>query len=44
MTSAQAEKLGKQTGFGVRIEDAVLVTENGGVVMTGSRAISPYEP
>ncbi|KAA8574930.1 hypothetical protein EYC84_004166 [Monilinia fructicola] len=44
VTSAQAEKLGKQTGFGVRIEDAVLVTENGGVVMTGSRAISPYEP
>ncbi|KAB8304301.1 hypothetical protein EYC80_003713 [Monilinia laxa] len=44
VTSAQAEKLGKQAGFGVRIEDAVLVTENGGVVMTGSRTISPYEP
>ncbi|KAM0128059.1 hypothetical protein ACHAPC_007612 [Botrytis cinerea] len=44
ITSSQATKLGKKVGFGVRIEDAVLVTEKGGRVMTGSRAKSPYEP
>ncbi|KAI9648149.1 hypothetical protein NHQ30_002781 [Ciborinia camelliae] len=44
VTSAQASKLGKPAGFGVRLEDAILVTEKGGVVMTGSRAKSPYEP
>ncbi|APA09409.1 hypothetical protein SS1G_12208 [Sclerotinia sclerotiorum 1980 UF-70] len=44
ITAAQAAKLHKPAGFGVRIEDAVLVTEKGGVVMTGLRARSPYEP
>lgn len=36
--------MSKDIGFGVRLEDAILVTENGGVVMTGARAQSPYEP
>jgi Xaa-Pro aminopeptidase len=36
--------MSKDVGFGVRIEDAILVTEGGGVVMTGARAKSPYEP
>jgi Xaa-Pro aminopeptidase len=44
VTTEQAKKLGRDVGFGVRIEDAVLVTEYGGVTMTGSRAVSPYEP
>jgi len=44
VTTEQAKKLSKDTGFGVRIEDAVLVTEDGGLPLTGSRAKSPYEP
>jgi Xaa-Pro aminopeptidase len=44
VTNEQAKKMSKDVGFGVRIEDAVLVTEDGGVVMTGARARSPYEP
>lgn len=36
--------MGKDSGFGVRIEDAILVTAEGGVSLTGSRARSPYEP
>lgn len=36
--------MSKDIGFGVRIEDAVLVTAEGGEVMTGARAKSPYEP
>jgi len=46
VTNEQARKLGLggNVGFGVRIEDAVLVTSEGGVVMTGLRAKSPYEP
>ena len=44
VTSEQAKKLSRDVGFGVRIEDPVLVTVNGGVVMTGARAKSPYEP
>lgn len=34
----------KDVGFGVRLEDPILVTENEGEPLTGSRAISPYEP
>lgn len=34
----------KDVGFGVRLEDPILVTEKGGVPMTGSRAKSPYKP
>jgi len=44
VTTEQAKTLGKDVGFGVRIEDAVLVTSKGGIVLTGSRAKSPYEP
>jgi Xaa-Pro aminopeptidase len=46
VTTEQARKLdiAGDVGFGVRIEDAVLVTLDGGLVMTGSRAKSPYEP
>jgi Xaa-Pro aminopeptidase len=36
--------MSKDVGFGIRIEDAVLVTADGGIVMTGARAKSPYEP
>lgn len=34
----------RDVGFGVRLEDPILVTENGGEPLTGSRAMSPYEP
>jgi Xaa-Pro aminopeptidase len=34
----------KDVGFGVRLEDPILVTKDGGEPLTGSRAISPYEP
>jgi Xaa-Pro aminopeptidase len=44
VTTEQAKKMSKDVGFGVRIEDAVLVTESGGVVMTGATARSPWEP
>jgi Xaa-Pro aminopeptidase len=44
VTSEQARKMSKDVGFGVRIEDAVLVTEAGGEPLTGARAKSPYEP
>jgi Xaa-Pro aminopeptidase len=44
VTNEQAQKLSMDIGFGVRLEDAVLVTANGGIVMSGSRAKSPYEP
>ncbi|TVY50592.1 putative peptidase [Lachnellula cervina] len=44
VTTEQAKELGRDVGFGVRIEDAILVTEDGGIPLTGSRAKSPYEP
>ncbi|KAL2071063.1 hypothetical protein VTL71DRAFT_12298 [Oculimacula yallundae] len=44
VTSEQAKALGRSVGFGVRLEDPILVTADGGVTMTGSRAKSPYEP
>ena len=44
MTNEEAKKLSLDIGFGVRLEDAVMVTANGGVSMSGSRAQSPYEP
>ncbi|ROV91770.1 hypothetical protein VSDG_06447 [Cytospora chrysosperma] len=44
VTSEQAYKIGKQVGFGVRLEDPILVTEKGGVPVTGRRAQSPYDP
>jgi Xaa-Pro aminopeptidase len=44
VTGEQANHLGWEKGLGVRIEDAVLVTEEEGVVMTGARARSPWEP
>jgi Xaa-Pro aminopeptidase len=44
VTSEQAYKVGREVGFGVRLEDPILVTMKGGVPLTGSRATSPYEP
>lgn len=44
VTSEQAYKVGREVGFGVRLEDPILVTKKGGVPLTGSRAKSPYEP
>ncbi len=44
VTNEEAKKMSKDVGFGIRIEDAVLVTADGGIVMTGARAKSPYEP
>lgn len=42
---SQSQKgLEKAVGFGIRIEDAVLVTSHGGIVLTRSRATSPYHP
>ncbi|KAL7800707.1 peptidase M24, structural domain-containing protein [Trichoderma afarasin] len=44
VTTEQAALLGKKVGFGIRLEDPILVTENGGVILTGSRAQSPWSP
>ncbi|KAI1120292.1 Creatinase/aminopeptidase [Nemania abortiva] len=44
VTDEQATQLGKSGGFGVRIEDPILVTEDGGVPLTGRRAESPWDP
>jgi Xaa-Pro aminopeptidase len=45
VTDEQAKVRGwGEKGFGVRIEDAVVVTEEGGVVLTGQRARSPWLP
>ncbi|RYP46990.1 hypothetical protein DL768_006913 [Monosporascus sp. mg162] len=44
VTTEQAKQVGKAVGFGVRLEDPILVTENGGEPMTGHRARSPYDP
>ncbi|PMD63194.1 Creatinase/aminopeptidase [Hyaloscypha bicolor E] len=47
VTTDQAKKLSLDVGFGVRLEDPILVSNQdrpGGILMTGSRAKSPYEP
>ncbi|RDW89246.1 putative mitochodrial aminopeptidase II [Coleophoma cylindrospora] len=44
VTTEQAKKLDKDVGFGVRLEDPILVAADGGVPMTGGTARSPYEP
>ncbi|KAI1176046.1 Creatinase/aminopeptidase [Nemania sp. FL0916] len=43
VTDEQAKQLGKSTGFGIRLEDPILVTEKGGVPLTGRRAESPWD-
>ncbi|KAI0906305.1 Creatinase/aminopeptidase [Ustulina deusta] len=43
VTNEQATRLGKSNGFGVRLEDPILVTEDGGVPLTGRRAESPWD-
>lgn len=46
VTSEEAKglKLKFSAGFGIRLEDAVLVTEDDAQVLTGQRARGPYEP
>ncbi|CAH0018573.1 unnamed protein product [Clonostachys rhizophaga] len=44
VTTEQAGLVGKKIGFGVRLEDPILVTETGGVPLTGRRALSPWDP
>ncbi|RYP70400.1 hypothetical protein DL771_005521 [Monosporascus sp. 5C6A] len=44
VTTEQAKQVGKDVGFGVRLEDPILMSENGGEPMTGHRARSPYDP
>ncbi|KAJ1338785.1 Xaa-Pro dipeptidase [Microdochium nivale] len=44
VTTDQAPKIGWEHGFGIRLEDPILVTEHGGVPLTGRRAVSPYDP
>ncbi|KAK8136165.1 X-Pro dipeptidase [Apiospora sp. TS-2023a] len=44
VTTEQAKTIGKEVGFGVRLEDPILVTGKGGEPMTGRRARSPYDP
>lgn len=44
VTTEEAALLGKKVGFGVRLEDPILVTEDGGVLLTGNRAQSPWSP
>ncbi|KAI0399271.1 Creatinase/aminopeptidase [Xylaria palmicola] len=43
VTNEQAAQLGKSSGFGVRLEDPILVTEDGGVPLTGRQAESPWD-
>ncbi|KAI1323865.1 Creatinase/aminopeptidase [Xylariaceae sp. FL0255] len=43
VTNEQATQIGKNKGFGVRLEDPILVTEKGGVPLTGRRANSPWD-
>ncbi|KAI1152427.1 Creatinase/aminopeptidase [Nemania diffusa] len=43
VTNEQATRLGKSNGFGFRLEDPILVTEDGGVPLTGRRAESPWD-
>ncbi|KAI0490235.1 Creatinase/aminopeptidase [Xylaria cf. heliscus] len=43
VTNEQAAQLGKSNGFGVRLEDPILVTQDGGVPLTGRRAESPWD-
>ncbi|KAF7527845.1 hypothetical protein G7054_g10358 [Neopestalotiopsis clavispora] len=44
VTAEQAGEIGWEKGFGVRLEDPILVTEDGGVPLSGHRARSPYDP
>ncbi|KAI0144904.1 peptidase M24, structural domain-containing protein [Pestalotiopsis sp. NC0098] len=44
VTAEQAGEVGWETGFGVRLEDPILVTEEGGEPLSGHRARSPYDP
>lgn len=44
MTTEQAGLVGKKIGFGVRLEDPILVTETGGLPLTARRAQSPWDP
>ncbi|RYC58737.1 hypothetical protein CHU98_g7473 [Xylaria longipes] len=44
VTNEQAARLGMSSGFGVRLEDPILVTKDGGVPLTGRRAESPWDP
>ncbi|KAL7941241.1 peptidase M24, structural domain-containing protein [Trichoderma barbatum] len=44
ITTEEAALLEKKAGFGIRLEDPILVTENGGVPLTGNRAQSPWNP
>lgn len=45
VTTSQARtELGKEIGFGARLEDPILVTLLGGSPMTGRTAQSPYDP
>ncbi|KAH6655372.1 peptidase M24, structural domain-containing protein [Truncatella angustata] len=44
VTTEQAAEVGRKVGFGVRLEDPILVTEEGGEPLTGHRASSPWNP
>ncbi|KAH7039826.1 peptidase M24, structural domain-containing protein [Microdochium trichocladiopsis] len=44
VTTEQASEIGWKTGFGIRLEDPILVTKDGGEPLTGRRALSPYDP
>lgn len=44
VTKEQAKQVNSSVGFGIRIEDALVVTSEGAMLLTGSRAKSPYQP
>ncbi|KXJ96291.1 peptidase M24, structural domain-containing protein [Microdochium bolleyi] len=44
VTTDQAPGIGWDRGFGIRLEDPILVTEEDGEPLTGRRAVSPFDP
>jgi hypothetical protein len=44
VTDSQAKAIGLSNGFGIRLEDPIVVGIDIGDVLTGGRAWSPWQP
>lgn len=44
VTDEEAQRIGRKTGLGVRIEDPILITADSPELISGSRAKSPWSP